>query len=140
MDLLVQQRILSLLNTAVGTLVCTLCAALIAASPLSHGKAMVPILFIAVPVFLASRFGTLAGVLGTLFSAAIFSYYIYPPAGYHIQNAAAKGNLTWLLLAGISLSFLFAGESSLIKPRHGRPVRLSGKPGDSWKSTEKKSS
>jgi K+-sensing histidine kinase KdpD len=65
--------------------------------------------FLLVVIFIALRFGAVAAIVGTSVSAAIFSRFMLPPLGsFAIQDPAAKENLLWFLVAGITLGYLFA--------------------------------
>ncbi len=75
----------------------------------SPGRRLVPAAFVILVVVVALRFGALAGILGSLVSAAIFAHWLYPPLGsLRIESAVARDHLGWMLLAGISLSYLLA--------------------------------
>jgi K+-sensing histidine kinase KdpD len=93
-----------------GASLCTAAAALVAlclrATTL---RAAVIFPFLLVVIFVALRFGAVAGIVGTSISAAIFSRFMLPPLGsFAIQDPSAKENLLWFLVAGISLGYLFA--------------------------------
>jgi len=65
--------------------------------------------FLLVVIFVALQFGAVAGMVGTSLSAAIFSRFMLPPLGsFAIQDPAAKENLIWFLVAGVTLGYLFA--------------------------------
>jgi K+-sensing histidine kinase KdpD len=65
--------------------------------------------FLLVVIFVALRFGAVAGIVGTSAAAVIFSRFMLPPLGsFAIQDQAAKENLLWFLVAGIALGYLFA--------------------------------
>jgi K+-sensing histidine kinase KdpD len=73
---------------------------------------MVPIVFIVLIAVLAAYFGVAAGILGTILAALIFADWLYAPFGsLAVQNAGARAEIGWLLLGGVSLSFLLAPES-----------------------------
>ncbi len=68
----------------------------------------VPLLLIPIVVWVALRFGVLAGVLGTVVSALIFAMYLFPPLHHAaVSDPHQKNSLGWLLLGGIALSGLF---------------------------------
>jgi K+-sensing histidine kinase KdpD len=69
------------------------------------GKSILPIWFLAVVMVIVFRFGSMAGVLGTILSGIIFAIYLFEP--FHrlaVHDAIAKNNLMWMLLAGLALS------------------------------------
>ena len=75
----------------------------------SHGpfKTLLPFLFLAVIVVVASRFGNVAGILGTLASALVFSTFLFQPTlSPFVENAVARDHLIWMLLIGVILSDL----------------------------------
>lgn len=74
-----------------------------------EARNLVPVAFVIVVVLVALRFGALAGIGGSLVGAAIFARWLYAPLGsLQVQDAAARDHLGWMLLAGISLSYLLA--------------------------------
>jgi len=78
---------------------------------------MVPLGFLVVVMVVALRYGTVAGVIGSLVSATIFAFFLFTPVGsITIHDQAARSSIGWLLLGGITLSALFAppnlGDSS----------------------------
>jgi K+-sensing histidine kinase KdpD len=76
-------------------------------------KASLPLVFVVVVTVVARRLGSLAGVLGSCASALLFAFLLFPPIGsLHIADVQQRTNLGWFLVAGISFSFLFAGEPS----------------------------
>jgi K+-sensing histidine kinase KdpD len=81
-------------------------------------RGIVPIIFLIVILALAILFGTAAGIIGTLVSAMIFAYWLYPPIGnLAVQNAGARSSLAWMLLGGLVISYLLAPG---FKPRDPR--------------------
>jgi K+-sensing histidine kinase KdpD len=85
----------------------------------SSTRTLVPAAFVVVVVLVALRFGAPAGILGSLVGAAIFARWLYPPLGsLRIEDAAARDHLGWMLLAGISLSYLLAAPDVTGKRQH----------------------
>jgi K+-sensing histidine kinase KdpD len=83
-------------------------------------RSLVPAVFTVVVVVVALRFGAAAGILGSLVGAAIFARWLYAPFNsLSIHDAAAREHLGWMLLAGISLSYLLAapGASEKREPK-----------------------
>jgi K+-sensing histidine kinase KdpD len=69
----------------------------------------IPIVFIAVVLLVALRFGTAVGILGSLAAAAVFAVFLFAPLGsLAVTDRAARSNLAWMLLAGTVISFLLA--------------------------------
>ena len=96
------------LRTTVGLVLCTVSAAVTAVlTHTSDAKTAVPLAFVAVIIVFAMMYGLAVGVVGTLLSAAVFAYLLFPPRGSVIvSNEGARANLAWMMAAGISLSFL----------------------------------
>jgi K+-sensing histidine kinase KdpD len=64
--------------------------------------------FLLVVIFVAIRFGAVAGMVGTSLAAVVFSCFMLPPIGsFSIEYPVAKQNLLWFVVAGISLGYLF---------------------------------
>jgi K+-sensing histidine kinase KdpD len=102
----------SLLLTATGAGLCAI-AALIASAIFSRfpGRALVPIVFVILIAILAAHFGVAAGILGTIMAAFVFADWLYPPVGsVAVQGQAARAELAWMLLGGVSLSYLLGLE------------------------------
>ena len=108
----------------IGVLLC--CFAAYAASFGFRGydsKSSLPLVFIAVITVVALRFGSLAAILSSCASAAIFALFLFPPIGsLRIQDLQQRTNLGWFLVAGLSVSFLFADSPSR-KQRQPRASR-----------------
>jgi K+-sensing histidine kinase KdpD len=86
-------------------------------------KSSLPLLFIAVVTVVALRFGFLAGILSSCGSAAIFAVFLFPPIGsLRIEDVQQRTNVGWFLVAGLSISFLFAGRPSR-KQQHPKASR-----------------
>ena len=88
----------------------------LAASPT---RKLVPAAFVVLVVLVALRCGALAGIGGSLVGAAIFARWLYPPLGsFQVENAVARDHLGWMLLAGVSLSYLLAAPDVSEKRQH----------------------
>jgi K+-sensing histidine kinase KdpD len=69
------------------------------------GKAALPIWFLAAIMLTIFRFGSMAGILGTIFSAITFALYLFEPLGrLAVHDATQKDHLMWMLLVGLALS------------------------------------
>jgi hypothetical protein len=96
--------------TAIGGLLCGLAAACVGAIASGHPwAANVPLLFCPLLIVAAEVFGSRAGTLGTVLSALVFGSLLFQ--GNSNANGAYRANLAWMLLIGISFSFLFAPPS-----------------------------
>src|SRR6185437_15632141 len=112
-------RVLKVIDTAIGTLLCASVALLLAlAFNQTHLEFVLPLICMAVVVAVAARYGAATGVLGSVVSALLLAYFVYAPEhSFEIANAEARSNLSWLLLGGISLSFLFAPVRTRLSPK-----------------------
>lgn len=111
--------LLALLDTAIGTLLCA-SVALVLALVFNQTRLefALPLICLAVVLSVAARFGVATGVLGSIVSAFLFAYFVYSPEGsFHIASADARANVSWLLLGGISLSFLFTPRREQAEPQ-----------------------
>ena len=65
--------------------------------------------FLLVVIFVAIRFGAVAGMVGTSVAAIVFSCFMLPPLGsFSIEDQDARQRLIWFVIAGISIGYLFA--------------------------------
>jgi hypothetical protein len=83
---------------AAGALLCILAAGVLAFS--FHGSGLqnlLPFLFIAVISFVAVRFGSAVGIVGTLGAASIFAEFLFKPIWtLAIVDSAQRRNLIWM--------------------------------------------
>jgi K+-sensing histidine kinase KdpD len=78
-----------------------------------HWRACVPLAFTIVLLSIALLFGSRAGILGTVLAATIFAAFLFQPLGnLGVLDTSARSNLGWMLLIGVSFSFLFAPPTS----------------------------
>jgi K+-sensing histidine kinase KdpD len=78
----------------------------------SSFRVFFPFLFLAVVVLVAIRFGTLAGVLGTIAAAIIFAGFLFEPRlSLAVRDTAAKSNLIWMIIGGVAISDLLGHRS-----------------------------
>lgn len=101
-------------DALIGSTLCALAAA--GASLIAAGyqwRVFVPLIFTSVLLLIALLFGTRAGILGTLLAATVFAAFLFQPLGrLRVLDDAARANLGWMLLIGVSFSFLFAPPTS----------------------------
>lgn len=116
-------RVLKAIDTAIGTLICASVALFLAlVFNQSRMELVLPLVCLAMVVAMAARFGVATGVLGSLVSALLLAYFVYSPEhSLQIASPEARANISWLLLGGISLSFLFT-------PRRERPPKTHEEP------------
>lgn len=78
-----------------------------------HWRTLVPLAFTIVLLLIAVLFGSRAGILGTVLAATIFAAFLFQPLGnLSVMDSSARSNLAWMLLIGVSFSFLFAPPTS----------------------------
>jgi K+-sensing histidine kinase KdpD len=103
-------KVKQVVDTLVGILFAASTAAIV--SLLFHGtnlRTTVPLLFLGMITVVALRYGIAAGVIGSLVAVFIFAFFLFTPAGsLAVAGDAARANLGWLLLGGVTLSFFFA--------------------------------
>ena len=114
-----RQALLKRADTLIGAVLCGSAAAIVSVFSASYNwRVVVPLVFTAVLLFIASIFGLRAGVLGTLLAALIFAAFLFTPLGsVRVSNDAARANLGWMMLIGLGFSLLFAPPNSTIR-RH----------------------
>jgi integral membrane sensor domain MASE1 len=72
-----------------------------------------PLICLAVVLAGAARFGATTGILGSVLSAILLAYFVFSPQdSLRVADNTARNNIGWLLVGGISLSFLFAPSPS----------------------------
>ena len=108
------------LSSVVAVAALTICAAL--ASVLfadRPSRTLVPLVFSVVVVAVSIRFGALAGIVSSLLGAGVFAGFLFPPFGkLRVEDAAARAEIGWMLLAGITLSYLLAGPALPADKKH----------------------
>jgi integral membrane sensor domain MASE1 len=106
-----------LVDSLIGALVCGLTALLASTVSAGHSwQATVPLVFSCVLLFVSARFGTRAGISGTVLAAVIFALFLFRPHGsIQIADESARGNLAWMLLLGFSFSFLFVPSTTRLR-------------------------
>jgi K+-sensing histidine kinase KdpD len=99
-----------LASPAMGVILCT--AAAECFSFLFHEssfKGYLPLLFIVIILLIAIRFGTWAGVVGTLLSSVVFALFLFAPqSSVIVSDLTARSNLIWMVVVGLVLSYFFA--------------------------------
>jgi K+-sensing histidine kinase KdpD len=112
-------RLLPMIDSLVGASICSLIAVLASTAANGHTwRTMVPLLFISVLLFVSLIFGSGAGVLGTVLATVIFAVLLFNTKGsIQVADEAARANLAWMLLLGVSLSFLLGPASAAFR-RH----------------------
>jgi K+-sensing histidine kinase KdpD len=108
------------LVSLIGIVICAWSAALMCFFFQAHNsKYLLPLAFIFVVLVVAMRCGVSAGIIGSVVAAIIFAMFLYQPLGsVMISNPAARGNIGWMLMGGLVLSYLL-GTNAGGRQRHG---------------------
>ena len=70
-------------------------------------RAVVPLLFLLVILYIALRFGHVAGLIGTVCAALVFEIFLFEPTlSLAIENPAARNHLISMVIFGICASEL----------------------------------
>ena len=73
-------------------------------------KAVVPLIFLLVILLTTMKFGSSAGILGTLSAAFIFAFFLFEPLlRLGIRDSIQRSNLIWMVVGGVALSELLGG-------------------------------
>ncbi len=109
-----RNRVARRIGPAAALLLCAIAAwlaTLVKWSPSS--QELVPFAFLVVVLALGILFGRSVGVLGSVIAALVFAYSLYHPVhSLRVADPGARSSLAWMLLAGVTLSYL-------LLPLHG---------------------
>jgi K+-sensing histidine kinase KdpD len=105
---LMKPKLICILQSCLGIIFSSLFAVVLAKVFVrTQWKLVAPFLFAVVLVMLASRFGAMISVAGSLCGAAIFAYLMYAPLySIHVDSESERDSLAWMILLSISLSYL----------------------------------
>ena len=79
----------------------------------TDARTAVPLWFILVLYVLAWRYGFAAGVIGSLLCAFVFAHFLFDPTGsWHVEDAAARKSLLWMVVGTTAISYLLTPQSS----------------------------
>jgi K+-sensing histidine kinase KdpD len=103
-----KMKLVFTLQSALGIVASVLCAiALALFFSRTQWKVVAPFLFAAVLVLLASRFGAMVSVVGSLLATLIFAYVLFAPVhSLKVENEAERASLAWMILLSVSASYL----------------------------------
>lgn len=101
-------KLLYTLQSTIGIAVSAFCAIAVAlVFSRTHWKMAAPFLFAAVLVLLASRFGAMVSVVGSVLAAVIFSLLLFSPVhSMHVADENERATLAWMILLSVSASYL----------------------------------
>jgi hypothetical protein len=96
------------LRSSMGAASCTAVAGCLI--PIFSGnayRAIVPLLFLIVILYIALRFGHVAGIIGTVCAALVFEIFLFEPTlSFAIESPAARNHLISMVILGICASEL----------------------------------
>jgi K+-sensing histidine kinase KdpD len=96
------------LRSSLGAASCTAVAGCLI--PIFSGNtysAIVPLLFLIVILYMALRFGHVAGIIGTVCAALVFEIFLFEPKlSFAIENTTARNHLISMVILGICASEL----------------------------------
>ncbi len=84
---------------------------------------LVPFAFLAIVFALGMLFGRTVGILGSIIAALVFAHSMYQPVGsFRVTDQSARSGLAWMLLAGVSLSYLLLPSGGMGSDQKNRRV------------------
>jgi integral membrane sensor domain MASE1 len=107
----------------IGSIVLCLAAAGLSALAfrVSPYKSFLPLLFLPIIVFVAVRFGSAPGILGTIGAAALFAEFLFEPtSSWRVDDSVQRSNLIWMVIIGIA-----ASEIGGARPKNGGTKKTS---------------
>ncbi len=115
---LMKTKWLYTLQSTLGVAVSAVCAIAVAlVFSRTPWKLAAPFLFAALLVLLASRFGALVSVVGSLLAALIFAEMLFAPLhSLQVENDTERATLAWMILLSVSASYLLFPSRT---DRHG---------------------
>lgn len=101
-------HVMGWLRSSLGAASCTAVAGCLI--PIFSGNtysAIVPLLFLIVILYMALRFGHVAGIIGTVCAALVFEIFLFEPKlSFAIENTTARNHLISMVILGICASEL----------------------------------
>jgi len=86
-----------------------------------------PFLFLAIIVFIAARFGSVPGILGTIGAAIVFAEFLFEPAfSLRVHDSAQRNSLIWMVIVGIAVSEILGVAPKTSNPSNGSRKNISG--------------
>ncbi|PSH04795.1 MAG: hypothetical protein CXZ00_05345 [Acidobacteria bacterium] len=107
-------KLLYTLQSSVGIAVSALCAIVFAlVFSRTNWKLAAPFLFVVVLVLLASHFGAMVSVVGSILAAVIFSSMLFSPIhSMQVRDESERATLAWMILLSVSVSYLLFPSQS----------------------------
>jgi K+-sensing histidine kinase KdpD len=108
-----KSQIFDRLWAALALLICAFAAWAVSLVQWRSWRYVVPFAFLIVVLALGAIYGRTVGILGSVIAALIFARFLYEPIGsVWIDQRAARSNIAWMLLTGVSLSYLLLPASA----------------------------
>ena len=77
----------------------------------STNRALVPLVCLVFIVIVAIRYGARSGIIGSILATIVFCFVLLPPLGsLRVRDQTERANVVWMLLGGISLSYLLSSD------------------------------
>ena len=77
----------------------------------STNSALVPLVCLVFIVIVAIRYGARSGIIGSILATIVFCFALLPPLGsLRVRDQTERANVVWMLLGGISLSYLLSSD------------------------------
>lgn len=94
------------------SLVCGIAAVLLSwVFKSSTNRALVPLVCLVFIVLVAIRYGARSGIIGSILATIVFCFALFPPLGnLRVRDQTERANVVWMLLGGISLSYLLSSD------------------------------
>jgi K+-sensing histidine kinase KdpD len=95
------------LGRAAGVALCAAAAWTVTLVPWQSARGFIPTVFLVFVLGLGMLFGRMVGILGSIIGALVFARSLYVPLGsFSIHDQGARAGVAWMLLAGVTLSYL----------------------------------
>jgi K+-sensing histidine kinase KdpD len=79
----------------------------------SASRAVIPLICLVFIVVVAVRFGARSGIIGSILATVVFCVALFPPVGaIRVADQTERANVVWMLLGGISLSYLLSSDDN----------------------------
>jgi K+-sensing histidine kinase KdpD len=106
------------LGPAIGVALCAAGAWAVTLFKWQSARELVPVVFLVFVLALGMLFGRTVGILGSIIGALMFARSLYLPLGsFRVSDPGARSGIAWMLLAGVTLSYLLLPSQGDHSPR-----------------------
>lgn len=106
------------LRAAIGVALCAAAAWAVTLFKWQSARELIPVVFLVFVLALGMLFGRTVGILGSIIGALVFARALYLPLGsFRISDSGARSGVAWMLLAGVTLSYLLLPSQGDRSPR-----------------------